>query len=121
MEIFIDLLKAFAAGGFLCVIGQILIDKTSFTPGRILVGYVIAGVILTAVGFYPKFAEWAGAGASVPLAGFGNLMAKGTVKAIEQEGAKGILTGALTAASGGLSVAMLCGVIASLISKPKEK
>ncbi len=121
MEIIIDLLKAFAVGGAICLIGQILIDLTKLTPGRILVAFVVAGVVLTAVGVYEPLTEWAGAGATVPLTGFGYLMAKGIEKAIADQGIRGILTGAFTAASGGVTVAVLCGIIASFIAKPKEK
>ena len=121
MEIIIDLLKAFAVGGAICLIGQVLIDLTKLTPGRILVTYVVAGVALTAVGIYEPLVEWAGAGATVPLTGFGFLMAKGIEKAVSDQGIRGILTGALTAASGGVTAAVLCGIIASFIAKPKEK
>ncbi|MBQ2847401.1 MAG: SpoVA/SpoVAEb family sporulation membrane protein [Clostridia bacterium] len=121
MEIFYDLLKAFAVGGGICLIGQILIDLTKLTPGRILVAFVVLGVALTAIGVYEPLAEWAGAGATVPLTGFGYLMAKGIEKAIAEQGVRGILTGAFTAASGGVTAAILCGLIASLVAKPKEK
>ena len=121
MEIIVDLLKAFAVGGFICLIGQILIDLTKLTPGRILVTFVVAGVVLTAVGIYEPLVEWAGAGATVPLTGFGYAMAKGVEKAIAEQGIRGIITGGLTAASAGVTVAVLCGLIASLITKPKEK
>ncbi|MBQ4603164.1 MAG: SpoVA/SpoVAEb family sporulation membrane protein [Clostridia bacterium] len=108
-------------GGGICLIGQILIDITKLTPGRILVIFVAAGVVLTAVGVYEPLAEWAGAGATVPLTGFGYLMAEGIETAIKEQGARGILTGALTASSGGITAAIICGLIASLLSKPKEK
>lgn len=121
MEILIDLLKAFAVGGGICLIGQILIDLTKLTPGRILVIFVAAGVVLTALGVYEPIVEWAGAGATVPLTGFGYLMAKGVESAIKEQGVRGILTGALTAASGGITAAILCGLISSFLSKPKEK
>ena len=88
-----EYVKAFLCGGILCVIGQILIDKTKLTPARILVGYVVAGVILGAIGLYQPFAEWAGAGAGVPLTGFGNLLAKGVRQAVEEKGLLGALTG----------------------------
>ncbi|MBQ8762886.1 MAG: SpoVA/SpoVAEb family sporulation membrane protein [Clostridia bacterium] len=116
-----DLLKAFAVGGAICLIGQILIDTTKLTPGRILVIFVVAGVALTAVGVYEPLVEWAGAGATVPLTGFGYLMARGVENAIKEQGVRGILTGALTAASGGVTAAVLCGLIASFLAKPKEK
>lgn len=121
MEIFTDLLKAFAVGGAICLVGQILIDLTKLTPGRILVIFVTAGVVLTAFGVYEPLAEWAGAGATVPLTGFGYLMAQGIENAIKEQGVRGILTGALTAASGGITAAILCGLISSFFAKPKEK
>ncbi|MGN0573268.1 MAG: stage V sporulation protein AE [Acutalibacteraceae bacterium] len=121
MDIFIDLLKAFAVGGLICLIGQLLIDLTKLTPGRILVAFVVGGVILTAVGLYEPLAEWAGAGATVPLTGFGYAMAKGVEKAIAEQGIRGILTGGFTASSAGVTAAIICGLIASFLSKPKEK
>lgn len=121
MEIVVDLLKAFAVGGLICLIGQILIDTTKLTPGRILVAFVVLGVVLTAVGVYEPLVEWAGAGATVPLTGFGYSLAKGTEKAITEQGVRGILTGAFTASAAGVTAAILCGLIASLLSKPKEK
>lgn len=114
-------LYAFLAGGTLCVIGQILIDKTKLTPARILTGYVIAGVILSAVGLYAPFADFAGAGASVPLSGFGHLMAQGVRDAIDEQGAVGILTGAFTSASAGIGAAVCFSLLAGLLSRPKEK
>ena len=114
-------LWAFLVGGALCLIGQVLIDRTSLTPARILTGYVVAGVILSAVGLYEPLAEFAGAGATVPLSGFGHLMAKGIREAVDKDGAMGILTGALTAAAGGVAAAIVFSLIAGLISKPKEK
>lgn len=121
MGIFIDLLKAFFAGGLICLVGQILIDVTKLTPARILVLFVVSGVVLGAIGIYEPFAEWAGAGATVPLTGFGNSLARGIREAIAEQGARGILTGAFTAASGGVTAAIICGIIASLITKSKEK
>ncbi len=121
MEILIDLLKAFFVGGFICLIGQILIDTTKLTPGRILVAFVVSGVALTAAGLYEPLAEWAGAGATVPLTGFGYALAKGTEQAIAEQGVRGIITGAFTASSAGVTAAILCGLIASFIAKPKEK
>lgn len=121
MDIFIDLLKAFAVGGVICLIGQILIDTTKLTPGRILVAFVVAGVVLTAIGLYEPLVEWAGAGATVPLTGFGYSMAKGVEQAIAEQGVRGILTGAFTASSAGVTAAVLCGLIASFLAKPKEK
>ncbi len=121
MDVFIALLKAFAVGGLICLIGQLLIDLTKLTPGRILVAFVVGGVILTAVGVYEPLAEWAGAGATVPLTGFGYAMAKGVEKAIAEQGIRGILTGGFTASSAGVTAAIICGLIASFLAKPKEK
>ena len=116
-----DYIKAFLVGGALCLIGQLLIDKTKLTPARILVSYVVAGVILGAVGLYPKLIEFAGAGASVPLTGFGSLLAKGVKEAIEKDGFLGIFTGGLKAASGGITAAIVAGLAASFLFKPKDK
>lgn len=112
---------AFLIGGTLCLIGQILIDKTSLTPARILTGYVVAGVVLSAIGVYGMFADIGGAGASVPLSGFGHLMAQGVRDAVDTDGAMGILTGALTAAAAGIGAAIVFSLAAGLLSKPKEK
>ncbi len=114
-------LWAFLIGGLLCAIGQLLIDFTKLTPARILVGYVVTGVILGALGLYPKLVELAGAGATVPLSGFGNLLAKGIRQAIAEQGFLGILTGGLTSAAGGITAAMLFGLIASLCFRAKDK
>ena len=114
-------LYAFLVGGALCVIGQLLIDKTSLTPGRILTGFVVAGVILSAVGLYKPVADFAGAGASVPLSGFGHLMAQGVRDAVDKDGAAGILTGAMTASAAGIAAAVVLSLTAGLLSKPKEK
>ena len=116
-----EYLKAFVAGGLLCVIGQILIDKTKLTPARILVSYVVMGVFLAAVGIYEPFAEFAGAGATVPLTGFGYNLAKGVKEAVQEDGFLGIFTGGLKACAGGITMAVLAGLIVSLIFKPKEK
>ena len=116
-----DYLKAFLVGGLLCVIGQILIDRTKLTPARILVAYVVAGVLLGAVGLYDKLVDFAGAGATVPLTGFGFAMVKGVKEAIAEKGALGILTGPLTASSAVITAAVLCGLIASFVARPKEK
>lgn len=116
-----DYLKAFVFGGLLCVIGQILIDKTKLTPARILVGYVVTGVLLGAVGLYQPFAEYAGAGATVPLTGFGYLLAKGVKKAIIEQGFLGILTGGLKACAGGITAAIFAGLLVSVIFKAKDK
>jgi len=121
MEIVWSLIKAFLIGGLICSAGQVLIDLTSLTPGRILVAFVIAGVILTAVGLYEPLVKWAGGGATVPLTGFGYAMAKGTREAIAEKGATGILTGALTSASGGVTAAVICGIFAAFVTKPKQK
>ncbi len=121
MDIIIDLLKAFFVGGLICLAGQVLIDATKLTPGRILVSFVVIGVVLTAVGVYEPLVEWAGAGATVPLTGFGFTMAKGVEKAIAEQGVRGILTGGLTAASAGVTAAIICGLIASFLARPKEK
>lgn len=112
---------AFLIGGLICVIGQILIDKTKLTPARILVGYVVAGVLLSAVGIYQPLSEFAGAGASVPLSGFGNLLAKGVREAIDEQGFIGILTGGLKACSGGITAAIIAGLLAAIIFKAKDK
>ena len=114
-------LKAFLCGGLLCVIGQILIDKTKLTPARILVGYVVAGVILGGLGLYQPFADWAGSGAAVPLTGFGNLLAKGVRKAVAEQGLLGALTGGFTAAAGGIAAAIFFGFLVALIFRAKPK
>ena len=116
-----DYLKAFLVGGVLCLIGQLLIDKTRLTPARILVSYVVAGVLLGALGLYDKLVDFAGAGATVPLTGFGNTLAKGVREAIDEKGALGILTGGLTATAGGIAAAVVFGWLAGLIFKPKDK
>ena len=116
-----DYIKAFIIGGLLCVIGQILIDKTRLTPARILTGYVVAGVILGAVGLYKPFVEFAGAGATVPLTGFGYNIAKGVKEAVEQDGFLGILTGGLKAAAGGITAAMFFAFAAAVFFDPKDK
>lgn len=116
-----DYVKAFLIGGILCVIGQILIDRTKLTPARILVSYVVAGVILGAVGLYEPLVEFAGAGATVPLTGFGNTLAKGVREAIAKDGFLGIFTGGFTATAGGIAAAIFAGLLASLIFKAKDK
>ena len=116
-----DYLKAFLVGGLFCVIGQILIDKTKLTPARILVSYVVIGVILGAVGIYQKLVDFAGAGATVPLTGFGNLLAKGVKEGVQEKGFLGIFTGGLTSAAGGVGAAIFFGWLAGLIFKPKDK
>ena len=121
MELLIDCLKAFAVGGVLCAIGQALIDRTALTPARILTSYVVAGVILGAVGLYEPLVEWAGAGASVPLTGFGNTLAKGVREAVAEQGVLGAFTGGLTAAAGGIAAAICFGFLAAAVFNPKEK
>lgn len=116
-----DYLKAFVIGGAFCVIGQILIDKTKLTPARILVSYVVIGVFLGAVGIYQKLVDFAGAGASVPLTGFGNTLAKGIKESIDKDGFLGVFTGGLTATAGGIAAAIVFGWLAGLIFKPKDK
>ena len=116
-----EYLKAFFVGGALCLIAQILIDKTKLTPARILVSYVVIGVFLGAIGIYKPFAEWAGAGANVPLTGFGNLLAKGVREAVDEQGFLGIFTGGLKAAAGGITAAVFCGLLVSFIFKDKDK
>lgn len=116
-----EYLKAFFIGGLLCLIGQILIDRTKLTPARILVSYVVIGVLLGAVGIYKPFAEFAGAGATVPLTGFGNTLAKGVREAIDQDGFLGIFTGGLKAAAGGITMAIFAGLLAGFLFKAKDK
>ena len=114
-------LYAFLVGGALCLIGQVFIDRTSLTPARILTGFVVAGVVLSAVGVYGPLAELAGAGATVPLSGFGHLMAQGVRDAVDKDGAVGILTGAFTASAAGIAAAVVFSLLAGLLGKPKEK
>lgn len=121
MELILPYLKCFLAGGLLCAVGQILIDKTTLTPARILTCYVVAGVILGAVGVYEPFAEWAGAGASIPLTGFGNTLAKGIRKAVAETGWLGIFTGGFTSAAGGICAAVMFGYLFALIFRPHDK
>jgi len=116
-----DYLKAFVIGGLICVAGQILLDKTKLTSGRILVIFVVAGCVLGGFGWYEKLVEFAGAGASVPLPGFGNALAKGVMKEIDTSGAIGILTGGLKATAGGITAAVLFGLLAALAFNPKAK
>lgn len=116
-----DYLNAFWVGGLICVVGQILIDKTKLTPARILTGFVVAGVILGAVGLYKPLAEFAKAGASVPISGFGFVMSEGVKEALAQDGALGILTGGLTSAAGGIAAAILFGLIAGLCTKSGDR
>ena len=116
-----DYLKAFAVGGLLCAVAQILIDRTRLTAARILVGYVVAGVILGAVGIYTYLVDFAGAGATIPLTGFGCLIAEGVKGAIDERGAIGLLTGPLTAAAGGTGAALIAGLLSALIFKDKKQ
>ena len=116
-----EYLQAFLVGGLLCLIGQILVDKTSLTPARILVSYVVAGVILGAVGLYEPIAEFGGAGATVPLTGFGYNLAKGVRQAVTEDGFLGIFTGGLKAAGGGITMAIVAAFFAALIFRPKDK
>ena len=121
MDILFEYIKAFAVGGALCVFGQLLIDYTSLTPARIRTIYVVAGVVLGAVGVYQPLADWAGAGATVPLTGFGNLLAKGVKKAVAETGLLGAFTGGFTAAAGGICAAVFFALIVSLVFKPGDK
>ncbi|MBP3539443.1 MAG: stage V sporulation protein AE [Oscillospiraceae bacterium] len=116
-----DYIKAFAVGGMLCVIGQVLIDYTKLTPARILTAYVVAGVVPGALGVYQPLADFAGAGATVPLTGFGNTLAKGVRKAVEESGFLGIFTGGLSSAAAGITAAVLFGLFLALVFKPLDK
>ena len=121
MDIFLTYLKAFLVGGAFCVIAQIFIDKTAITPARILVAYVVAGVILGAVGAYEPLVEFAGAGATTPLTGFGYLISKGVREAVDEKGLHGALTGGIGAAAGGISAALIFGFAAALVTRGKSK
>ena len=121
MELLLPYLKAFLVGGLLCCIGQALIDRTALTPARILTSYVVAGVVLGALGLYQPLADWAGAGATVPLTGFGNAIAKGIKKAVLEKGLLGIFSGAFTVASAGLGAAVVFSLLLSLLTRPKDK
>ena len=116
-----EYLKAFLCGGLLCLIGQVLIDRTQLTPARILTGYVVAGVFLSAVGFYQPLADWGGAGATVPLTGFGHSLAKGVEKAVAEKGWLGVLTGGLSGTAAGITAAVTLGVLMALLCKPGDK
>ena len=118
---FLDFIKAFIVGGVICVLGQILIDKTKLTSARILVAFVVLGVFLGGIGLYPRLVDFAGAGASVPLPGFGNLLAKGVMEEVDRAGFIGILTGGLKAAAAGIMAAVLFGFAAALVFEPKAK
>ena len=121
MELFGEYARAFLCGGLLCLIGQVLIDRTKLTPARILVAYVVAGVVLGGLGIYQYIADFGGAGATVPLTDFGYLLAKGTAKAVAEQGVLGALTGGVTAAAGGIAAAVFFGLLAALIFKAKPK
>ena len=121
MEILINCLKAFLVGGFICLIGQVLIDYTKLTPARILVTFVVSGVILTGLGCYEPIVKFAGAGATVPLVGFGYSLAKGVQEAVSQNGILGALTGGLTATAGGIAASVVFGFIMSILFKPGDK
>ena len=114
-------LKAFLVGGAICLIGQLLVDYTKLTPARILVTFVVLGVVLGGLGLYQPLVDWAGAGATVPLTGFGNTLVQGTKAAIREDGRLGVLTGPLSAGSAGITAAILCGLIVSFLAKPKSK
>lgn len=116
-----DYVKAFLIGGAICLIGQILIDKTKLTPARILVSFVVIGVFLGAIGVYEPLVDFAGAGATTPLTGFGYTLARGVQKAVEEKGFLGIFTGGLTASAGGITAAITAGLLCSLIFTPKDK
>ena len=116
-----EYLWAFVVGGAICTVGQLLIDLTKLTPARILTGYVVAGVVLSAVGLYAPLAEFSGAGATVPLLGFGHLLAKGVRTALAEKGAIGILTGGLSAAAAGITASLVCGVVCSLLGKSHDQ
>ena len=115
------LLKAFLLGGLFCALGQILIDKTNLTPARILVLYVVSGIVLSGLGVYEPLVQWGGAGATVPLTGFGYTLSKGVKEAVDKGGLIGVLTGGLKATAGGISAAIFFGLLASLLFRPKDK
>lgn len=121
MEMILEYLKAFLVGGCICAIGQVLIDYTKLTPARILVSFVVLGVVLGGIGIYQPLIEFAGAGATVPLTGFGSLLAKGVKAAVQEKGLLGALTGGFTAASAGIGAAVFFGLITALIFKPGDK
>lgn len=116
-----EYLNAFLCGGLLCAVGQIILDRTNLTPARILTGYVVAGVFLQAVGVYQYMVDWGGAGATVPLAGFGYSLAKGVARAVAEKGLLGVITGGLTATSGGIAAAVVFGLLMAILCRPKEK
>lgn len=116
-----DIIKAFIVGGLICSVGQLLIDYTRLTPARILTGFVVAGVALSELGIYGPLADFAGAGATVPLTGFGHLLAEGVREAVDKDGLRGVLTGGLTAAAGGITAALLCGLSAAAVFRQRDK
>ena len=116
-----EYLNAFLCGGLLCAVGQIILDRTNLTPARILTGYVVAGVFLQAVGVYQYVVDWGGAGATVPLTGFGYTLAKGVAKAVAEQGLLGVITGGLTATSGGIAAAVVFGLLMAILCRPKGK
>lgn len=121
MELLWSCVKSFLVGGAICAVGQVLLDYTKITPARILFLYVVSGVFLGAVGLYQPFAEWAGCGATVPLTGFGNLLAQGVKEAVAKDGFPGIFTGGMCSAAGGISAAIFFGVLTAACFKPKDK
>ena len=116
-----EYLNAFLCGGLLCAVGQIILDRTNLTPARILTGYVVAGVLLQAVGVYQYVVDWGGAGATVPLTGFGYSLARGVAKAVAEKGLLGVITGGLTATAGGIAAAVVFGLLMAVLFRPKEK
>ena len=112
---------AFVVGGLICVVGQLLIDLTALTPARVLTGYVVAGVVLSAIGWYAPLAEFAGCGATVPLLGFGHLLAQGVVKAVDEIGLPGVFTGGIGAAAGGITASLVFALLAALVGKSKDQ
>ena len=121
MDIVLNLLKAFAVGGVICIVGQLLIDFTKMTPGKVLVLFVVIGVVLGALGLYEPLVDFAGAGATTPLTGFGYNLAKGTKQAVAEKGLLGAISGPFSSASVGIMAAVLCGLVVSLFAKPKDK
>ena len=116
-----EYLNACLCGGLLCAVGQIILDRTSLTPARILTGYVVCGVVLQAAGVYQYVVDWGGAGATVPLTGFGYSLARGVAKAVAEKGLLGVITGGLTATSGGIAAAVVFGLLMAILCRPKEK
>jgi len=121
MEVFLTYLKVFVVGGIFCVIGQVLLDRTKITPARILTAYVVAGVVLGAIGLYEPLVKWAGAGATVPLTGFGNVLARGVREAVKEKGLIGAFTGGFSASAAGIAAAVFFGLIVALVFKSKDK